>query len=103
MTSHKCSKCGLVSFTTAANCKRCQASLAGSSEATKSTVSFEAYEIDDAKPRSSFSPLRVLLLILLVAGPLWYYCKSSETAVAEQETAEKAAQAQKERVLQFRR
>ncbi len=89
MTSHKCPKCGLVSFNTAANCKRCQASLTGSGERAKSAASFEAYEIDDAKPRSSFSPLKVLLLILLLAIPGWFYYQSQETAIVEEKEQQK--------------
>ena len=84
MTSHKCPKCGLVSFTTAANCKGCQASLKVSGEAAKAATSFEAYEIDDDEPRRGFSPLRVLLLILLIAIPGWLYYQSQQQAVVDQ-------------------
>lgn len=89
MTSHKCPKCGLVSFTTAANCKGCQSSLKGSSAGAKPSPSFEAYEIDEAKPRSSFSPLRILLLILLLGIPGWLYYQSQENAIVEQKEQQK--------------
>ena len=84
MTSHKCPKCGLVSFTTAANCKRCQASLKVSGGAAKAATTVEAYEVDDDEPRRGFSPLRVLLLILLIAIPGWLYYRAQEQAVADQ-------------------
>jgi hypothetical protein len=89
MTSHKCPNCGLVSFVTAANCKRCQASLKVSGEEAQAATSFEAYEIDDAKPGSSFSPLRVLLLILLLAIPGWLYYRSQEQAIVVQQEQQK--------------
>lgn len=89
MTSHKCPKCGLVSFNTAANCKGCQASLKVSGAGAKAATSFEAYDIDDAKPRSSFSPLKVLLLILLLAIPGWFYYQSQENAIVEEKEQQK--------------
>ena len=81
MTSHKCPKCGLVSFATTGSCKRCQASLNVSAEAA---ASFAAREIDDAEPQRRFSPLRVLLLILLIAIPGWLYYRAQEQALADQ-------------------
>lgn len=89
MISHKCPKCGLVSFNTAANCKGCQASLKVSDAGAKSAASFDAYEIDDDKPRSSFSPLKVLLLILLLAIPGWLYYQSQENAIVEEKEQQK--------------
>ena len=84
MTSHKCPKCGLVSFTTAANCKGCQASLKVSGGAAKPANTAEAYVVEDDEPRRGFSPLKVLLLILLIAIPGWLYYRSQEQAVADQ-------------------
>jgi hypothetical protein len=84
MNSRKCPKCGLVSFTTAASCKGCQSSLKVSGEVAKAATTVEAYEVDHDEPRRGFSPLRVLLLILLIAIPGWLYYRAQEQAVADQ-------------------
>ena len=89
MTSHKCPKCGLVSFTTAVNCKGCNASLKASGDGMKPATSFEVVALSDGEPRSSFPPLRVLLLILLLVIPGWFYYRSQENAIDIQKEQQK--------------
>jgi len=90
MSSRKCLNCGLVSFATAENCKRCSASLKEASAQSLSETAHKEYEFDDDKPRrKGLSPLRILLLILLVVLPCWYYYSSSQKAIDKGEQTEK--------------
>lgn len=94
MHSRKCPGCGLVSFATTDDCKRCKTSLKVADERVESKTSPTAYGIYDDEPRRSFSPLRILLLILLVGLPLWYYCQSSQTGAVEDRAADEKKQQQ---------
>ena len=43
----------------------------------------------DDEPRKGISPLRILLLILLIALPCWYYYSSSKKEIDTGEQTEK--------------
>lgn len=100
MSSTKCSQCGLTNFRSAEHCKRCKASLSAPSAPEESHSSpadalalsadnFErlnaSYETtpDDTAPRRSISPLRILLAVLLIVGPVWYHFDKRETERAK--------------------
>lgn len=85
MSSRKCPKCGLVSFATTENCNRCKASLKVSDERATAKTSFVESETYETKSRRVFSPLRVLLLVLLFAIPVWYYYQGIEPERAADE------------------
>ena len=93
MTSVKCSQCGLINLSTSEFCKRCKASLALEPESTSSFVSPPAPEypvIDDEQPsRWRLSPLRILILVLVVVFAVWYQFSRSDAA--------RDAQAQKDK------
>ena len=89
MSSRKCSKCGLVSFATADNCKRCSTSLKDAQAKAVSNIPSKEIVFDDDEPRRGISPLKILLLILLIALPCWYYFSSSQKAVDAGEQADR--------------
>jgi hypothetical protein len=97
MPSRKCPTCGFVNFARAETCKRCEAGLDVSEERTEAKTSFEEYETYEAPSRRPFSPLRVLLLILLVGGAIWFYCQSSEKDVAGERASDEKKQQQLQR------
>jgi len=106
MSSTKCSQCGLINFLSADNCKRCGMTLLGlpaphgtnysptevptpsGNDSKSEAVSSRPY---DTKPRASISPLRILVLILLVVGVAWYQFDKEETR--------RAAEAKKDQEL----
>ena len=104
MDSIKCSQCGLTSFRTADHCRGCNARLTAPPPPVESQsdppkalpqsmgISVNEYVSDDPKRPSSFSPLRVLLLILMVAGPGWYFIDKYQTEVADKQKAEQVKQ-----------
>ena len=100
MSARKCPKCGLVSFATRESCKGCK-SRVFSHERPESATSLAVSTFDDAEPRRGFSPLRVLLLILLIAVPLWYYTQSSisSTAAERVEDEKKQVELRRDRSL----
>jgi hypothetical protein len=90
MSSTKCSKCGLTNFVSAEHCKRCKASLVGASTPNESGFSPAPAPIqapsaksecvfEDAEPRRPISPLRILVLVLLVVGVTWFLIQKEET------------------------
>ena len=113
MSSTKCSQCGLTNFRSAEHCKRCKASLSSPSAPEESHSSpadapalsadnFErlnaSYETtpDDTPPRRSISPLRILLTVLLIVGPVWYHFDKQET---ERAARAKAIQEQQQKYM----
>lgn len=85
MTSQKCPNCGMVNFASAQNCQRCRTGLNGSPASSQLEAKPDIYETADAKSRWSFSPLKALLLILLVVIPCWLYYRSQESARADEQ------------------
>jgi hypothetical protein len=90
----KCKQCGLVNFVSDEYCKRCQASL--SSAAVEEASSGEPVELAALsepvrelapfadKPRLILSPLRILMIVLVIIGAVWYQVNRDETARAAQ-------------------
>ena len=93
MSSRKCPTCGLVSFAGAESCKRCKAGNSASPRPTTSETSSRETETSNAKSRSSISPLRILLFVLLLALPGMYYYRAQQRETIAQE--KKATEAEK--------
>ena len=106
MSFTKCSQCGLINFLSAENCKRCGMTLLGSpaphgtnhSSIAVPTPSRNASKREavasnpyNTEPRASISPLRILVLVLLVVGVGWYQYDKEETR--------RAAEAEKDQEL----
>ena len=97
MTSQKCPNCAMVNFASSESCRRCKAALKAAPASPQPTPVAsppapkpDVYETTDAKSRWSFSPLKVLLIILLIAVPCWFYYRSQEEArVDEQQQLKK--------------
>lgn len=101
MSSTKCSQCGLVNFLSAEHCKRCKASLSApeapeesaaspdeavaqsASDSTSESIPYVHYD-SEPEPRRSISPLRILLVILLIVGAAWYLINKDQTERAAQ-------------------
>jgi hypothetical protein len=101
MSARKCPKCGMVSFATQESCKRCNSRVVTSHDEAEFTSSRAMSSFDDAEPRRGFSPLKVLLLILLFAVPLWYYTQSgiSSAAAERVEDEKKQVELRRDRAL----
>ena len=90
MSSIKCNQCGLPNFSSSEHCKRCKASLFASpapAETTARAAESKDYlaVYDESEPRRfSLSPLRILLLVILVASPVAVYFYQSNAAHEEQ-------------------
>jgi hypothetical protein len=114
MSSIPCSQCGLVNFLTAERCKRCKATLsapptltapptdkprptlskslsqyAGSSERQLPHVSEGVRDTTEPRPRMRLSPLRILVVILLLLGASWYQMQKWDAERAVQLQADK--------------
>ena len=101
MSSTKCSECGLTNFLAAEHCKRCRASLPAPAVPAEST--FNPAESDarmaslgvtkfvrfDDQTIRVFSPLRVLIVVLLIVGGVWYLIDRDDKARAAQLRADK--------------
>ena len=106
MSSIKCSECGLTNFETAEHCKRCKASLSTPPAAPKESnsepveafvepapaVRRELAPFDIPEPRASISPLRILVLVLMVVGLTWYYFRSENIQRAADDKRTKEAE-----------
>ncbi|HEX8843595.1 MAG TPA: hypothetical protein VF791_03075 [Pyrinomonadaceae bacterium] len=88
MISQKCSKCGFVSFATAGNCKSCDADLSGNPAQPVAAASEGVSDV--GRSRLSISPLRILILVLLVVGTYWYfYQKEDQKRIADEQRQKK--------------
>ena len=101
MSSAKCGQCGLVNFLSAQHCKRCQASLDTPTtieQSSSNPVAAPFPSLADPpkaivplydKPRRALSPLRILIVVLLIIGAAWYKIDRDETARLAQAKADK--------------
>jgi len=101
MAATKCNECGLVNFQSAENCKRCNASLtapappaalnASPAEIPLRSIGDPREEIVpyETKRRIVLSPLRILVIVLLIIGAVWYQINRDDSARAAQAKADK--------------
>ena len=54
----------------------------------------DEYHLEVASERSGFSPLRVLLLILVVGGAIWLYCQYGTQKASTDRAADEKKQQQ---------
>jgi len=110
MTSTRCPQCGLTNFSSSESCKRCRASLAPAAESAPTFVSPPPpeYQVDDDDQPSRWrvSPLRILIVVLLLVFAVWYQISRDDAAREAQskkdkEFAEKRAQEDNQRNLEY--
>ena len=93
MAATKCNQCGLTNFSTNEYCKRCKASLAPAAASVSTFVPPPPpeYQVedDDQPSRWRVSPLRILILILLVVGAVWYQISRDDAAQEAQNQNDK--------------
>lgn len=85
MPTLTCPKCGWINFDTARNCKKCITSLIQ----TQSGASFGEDRLKDVRRGKSISPLKILLIVLVMLVPGWYYYQSLEKERVAQEQKQK--------------
>jgi hypothetical protein len=105
MSSTKCIHCGLINFLAVEHCKRCKAnlnapfapeqSISGPAGLTRSKGGSTPRRTDGWR---SVSPLRILLLILVILGAGWYLVRVQDDRRAAEVKADKEMD-QKLRVL----
>jgi len=94
MKSTKCNQCGLTNFSTNEYCKRCKASLAPAPESAAPFVpppppAYQVVVDDDQPSKWRVSPLRILILVLLVVFAVWYQISRDDAAREAQSKKDK--------------